>query len=378
MSRAQRRLLVTGGAGFIGTNFVHYRHRSRPHDFIVVLDALTYAGNLAGLEPLLQDGVVQFVQGDICDTELVVDLLERHQIDTVVHFAAESHVDRSIAGPDAFVTTNVLGTHSLLKAARKVWLEKRRNAEDVRFHHISTDEVFGSLDPEAPAFREEDPYAPNSPYAATKAAADHLVRAYHHTYGLPVVTTNCSNNYGPYQYPEKLLPLMLINALAGKPLPIYGDGRNVRDWLYVEDHCRGIELVLDRGQLGRTYNIGGESERANIDLVNSLCAQLDAVFAHEPALRERFPDCPAASGGRTAELIRFVADRPGHDRRYAINPGRIRSELGFAPSESLASGLRKTVAWYLDHEDWWRGLMKQTYQQWLATNYGNRGLSAGG
>ena len=365
-------LLVTGGAGFIGTNFVHYWHHAHPQDSIVVLDALTYAGNLLGLKPLLEDDAIRFVHGDIGDNALVADLLREHSITHLVHFAAESHVDRSISGPDAFLETNITGTHSLLKAARKVWQQEGLGGDAVRFHHISTDEVYGSLAPEDPAFTETTPYAPNSPYAASKAGSDHIVRAYHHTYGLPVVTTNCSNNYGPFQYPEKLIPLMTVNALSGKPLPVYGDGANVRDWLYVGDHCRGIELALLNGQLGNCYNIGGNNEVKNIDLVRSICGEINRLFATQPGLAERFPDAPAARGEKTEELITFVTDRPGHDRRYAIDAALAQGELGFEPQETWQTGLARTLQWYLDNEDWWRAIMSGSYKDWIDTNYKHR------
>jgi dTDP-glucose 4,6-dehydratase len=364
-----RNLLVTGGAGFIGANFVQYWLRQHPGDRVVVLDALTYAGNKSSLEPVLGRPELVFVEGDIGTPCLAEDLVRRHAVDTVVHFAAESHVDRSIRGPDPFIETNVRGTHELLKAARTVWLEESGRG-DVRFHHVSTDEVYGSLGPDDPGFREITPYAPNSPYAASKAASDHLVRAYYHTYGLPVTTSNCSNNYGPYQFPEKLIPLMLVNALDGKALPLYGDGLNVRDWLYVEDHCRAVEQVLLRGRPGETYNVGGRSEEPNVELVRRLCRLLDEAFAATPDLGHRFPRCPAASGVSTAVLLTFVKDRPGHDRRYAIDARKIERELGFRPSETLESGLRKTLEWYLDNEAWWRGVMDGSYRSWAAQHYG--------
>jgi dTDP-glucose 4,6-dehydratase len=363
-------LLVTGGAGFIGANFVHYWLAQHPGDRVVVLDALTYAGNLASLEPALGRPELVFVEGDIRSPGLAERLLREHAISTVVHFAAESHVDRSIHGPDAFIDTNVLGTHELLKAARAVWLKPGGLGEVARFHHVSTDEVYGSLDPDAPGFTECMPYAPNSPYAASKAASDHLVRAYHHSYGLPVTTSNCSNNYGPYQFPEKLIPLMLVNALEGKPLPVYGDGQNVRDWLYVEDHCRAVERVLLQGKLGETYNVGGRNEWPNIAIVRLLCDLVDATFAAEPVLRVRFPRCPAALGLETSSLIAFVKDRPGHDRRYAIDSSKSERELGFYPAETFESGIRKTVAWYLANEPWWRAVMNGSYRQWLRHHYG--------
>jgi dTDP-glucose 4,6-dehydratase len=355
MNSPPRRLLVTGGAGFIGANFVHYWHRAHPADLIVVLDALTYAGNRVNLQGIETDERFIFVHADIRNQELVEDELVRHRLDTVVHFAAESHVDRSIAAPDAFIDTNVLGTHALLKACRRVWLEK-----DVpivhRFHHISTDEVYGSLLPGEPAFMETTPYAPNSPYAASKAASDHLVRAYAHTYGLSTTTTNCSNNYGPYQFPEKLIPLMILTMLDGKPLPVYGDGLNVRDWLYVEDHCVGIERVLNAGRPGETYNIGAGAELSNIELVRRLCAIADALFVEDRSLSVRFPACPAARRQPCASLLSFVADRPGHDRRYAIDAGKIRGELGVSAATDFDAGLRRTFRWYLESEAWWRAL----------------------
>lgn len=364
-------LLVTGGAGFIGANFVHHWVEEYPQSRLVVLDALTYAGNITSLQPLLDAGRIEFIRGDILDEALVEQLLREHAVDAIVHFAAESHVDRSITGPDAFIQTNVNGTHSLLKAARKLWIDGKAEGQR-RFLHVSTDEVYGSLGIDDPAFSETTPYAPNSPYSASKAASDHLVRAYHHTYGLPVVTTNCSNNYGPFQYPEKLLPLMLINALEGRDLPVYGDGANVRDWLFVEDHCRGIALALANGTDGECYNIGGNNEQRNLDLVHLLCAEIDKRFAATPALAARFPNAPAANGRPTTELIRFVTDRPGHDRRYAIDARKITRELGFEPRETMATGLGRTIDWYLEHEAWWRGIMDGSYHSWVDLNYGAR------
>ncbi len=358
--------LVTGGAGFIGVNFVRYWEAAHPNDAITVLDALTYAGNRASLNGTHAD----FVHGDIRDTALVEGLLRDRAVDTLVHFAAESHVDRSIHGPAAFVDTNVLGTLSLLTAARTVWLGD--NAKPHRFHHVSTDEVYGSLGPHDPAFSETTAYAPNSPYSASKAASDHLVRAWHHTYGLSVTTSNCSNNYGPYQFPEKLIPLFLINALHGRPLPIYGDGMQIRDWLHVEDHCRGIEAVLLKGCPGETYNIGGGAEMPNIAVIDTLCAAVDAAFARDAGLAARFPDAPAAKGAPTASLKTTVADRPGHDRRYAIDEAKARAELGYAPSRDFATGFAATLAWYLDNEDWWRGVLDGSYRDWVATNYAAR------
>ncbi len=360
------RLLVTGGAGFIGVNFVRYWRDRRPGDTIIILDALTYAGNRASLAGI----DAEFVHGDIRDEMLVERLLLDRAIDTLVHFAAESHVDRSIHGPDAFIDTNILGTHSLLKVARTVWLSGSGTPH--RFHHVSTDEVYGTLAATDPAFSEITPYAPNSPYSATKAASDHLVRAYHHTYGLQVTTSNCSNNYGPYQFPEKLIPLFLINALHGRPLPIYGDGLQVRDWLHVEDHCLGIDLVIAKGVVGETYNVGGGAELANLTVIDTLCAAVDDAFARDATLAERFPDAAAAKGQPTASLKTTVADRPGHDRRYAIDASKISNELGYAPQRSFAQGFAATLAWYLDNEDWWRSVIDGSYRDWVATNYAGR------
>jgi dTDP-glucose 4,6-dehydratase len=358
-------LLITGGAGFIGANFTRRWRSRRPSDPIVVLDALTYAGRRSNL-----DGVadIVFVEGDIRDQVLVERLLTDRGLDTVVNFAAESHVDRSIHGPDAFIETNVVGTHSLLKAARKVWLDAG-SGRPHRFHHVSTDEVYGSLGPDDPAFSETTPYAPNSPYSASKAASDHLVRAYNRTFGLETTISNCSNNFGPYQHPEKLIPLFLINALHGRALPVYGDGQNVRDWLDVDDHCTAIERVLDRGRPGETYNVGGGSEMANLALVERLCQAVDAAFAAEPALCQRYPASPPAKGERAADLVSFIADRPGHDRRYAIDDSRIRAELGYAPSGDFAASLARTLAWYLANEAWWREVTSGDYQAWIETNY---------
>jgi dTDP-glucose 4,6-dehydratase len=369
MNSPRRSLLVTGGAGFIGANFVHHWHRQHPGERIVVLDALTYAGNRMSLASLEPSPDLVFVEGDIVDAALVESTLAQYGIDTVVHFAAESHVDRSIAGPDAFVETNVVGTHSLLKACRKIWLQEGLAGRH-RFHHISTDEVFGSLGSRDPAFREDTPYAPNSPYAASKAASDHLVRAYSHTYGLQVTTTNCSNNYGPFHFPEKLIPLVIVNLLEGRALPIYGDGRNVRDWLFVADHCRAIELVLARGRPGETYNVGGRAERNNLQLVRALCAIADATFSTDASLAARFPECPSARGRPAESLITFVPDRPGHDRRYAIDASKIESELGFSPGVTLEDGLAQTFRWYLANEPWWRAVMDGSYRGWINQQYG--------
>ena len=351
-------ILVTGGAGFIGANFV-LDWLAGSAEPIVNLDALTYAGNLRSLASLQGDARHVFVHGDINDRALLDRLFAQYRPRAVVHFAAESHVDRSIHGPAAFMRTNVEGTFTLLEAARAHWsaLPPGEGAA-FRFHHVSTDEVYGSLDATEPAFAETHPFAPNSPYSASKAAADHLVRAWHHTYGLPVLTTNCSNNYGPLHFPEKLIPLMIVNALAGRPLPVYGDGMNVRDWLYVGDHCAAIREVLARGRVGETYNIGGCNEMPNIEIVRSVCALLD----------ELRPD-PA---GSYARLITYVKDRPGHDRRYAIDARKIERELGWRPAETFASGIRKTVRWYLDHPDWVADVQSGAYRDWVAANYGAR------
>lgn len=358
-----RSLLVTGGAGFIGANFVRYWLDEHPGDAVVVLDALTYAGNLASLAGLDRRANYAFVHGDIADEQLVSTLMARHRIDTVVHFAAETHVDRSISGPDEFVRSNVLGTHVLLKCARRAWHDGSAWQAGVRFHHVSTDEVYGSLETSEPPFTEHSQYIPSSPYSASKAASDHLVRAYHHTYGMPVTTSHCSNNYGPFQFPEKLIPLMLVNALDGKPLPVYGQGGNVRDWLFVLDHCRALSLIIDQGQSGERYNIGGNNEWRNIDIVNHLCTLLDEHFRADPQLAERYPHCPASHGEKVAALITFVADRAGHDWRYALDTTRIRNRLGFEPRETFASGIATTVRWYLDNEPWWRAVLDGSYRK---------------
>lgn len=356
-------LLVTGGAGFIGSNFVHYWLETYPEDKVVVLDALTYAGNLASLKPVENNPNYSFCHGNICDTDLVEGLLIDHQIDTIVHFAAESHVDRSIDGPDAFIETNIIGTHSLLKAAKKIWIEQpKANGQAPlthRFHHVSTDEVYGDLGPEDPAFTEETQYTPSSPYSASKAASDHLVRAYHHTYGLEVTTSNCSNNYGPYHFPEKLIPLVLTNILFDKPLPIYGNGQQIRDWLYVTDHARGIDLVINKGRLGECYNIGGINEWANIDIVNLICELMNEAFAKDSALAKKYPTAKKALEGKSQELITYVTDRAGHDQRYAINPTKSNDELGYVPQESFETGIRKTITWYLENELWWFELLEK-------------------
>jgi dTDP-glucose 4,6-dehydratase len=365
-----RRLLITGGAGFIGANFVHYWLNEYPEDRVVVLDALTYAGNPASLKAVAANPAFHFVRGDICDTPLVERLMRDEGVDTIVHFAAESHVDRSIHGPDKFISTNVLGTHSMLKAARTVWLQEQR-VPCHRFHHVSTDEVYGSLGPEDPAFSEQSRYAPNSPYSASKAASDHLVRAYQHTYGMQVTISNCSNNYGPFQFPEKLIPLMIVNILRGEALPIYGDGRNVRDWLHVSDHCRAIDLILSAGRTGEIYHVGGGCESENLTLVRSLCSIADETFRAHAELATAFPRCPSAHAGSAAQLISFVPDRPGHDRRYAVDCSKIERELGYRARFALASGLRETFGWYVRNESWWRAVLNGEYRQWMQTQYGS-------
>ena len=354
-------LLVTGGAGFIGSNFVldWFAATATQGEPVVTLDALTYAGNPENLAALQGDARHTLVQGDICDRALVDQLLAQHRPRAIVHFAAESHVDRSIHGPGAFIRTNVEGTFTLLEAVRAYWSALEADAKAAfRFHHVSTDEVYGSLGPGDPAFTEQHPFEPNSPYSASKAASDHLVRAWHHTYGLPVLTTNCSNNYGPYHFPEKLIPLMIVNALAGKPLPVYGDGMQVRDWLYVKDHCSAIRAVLAGGRLGETYNVGGWNEKPNIEIVKTVCALLDELR-------------PAAEGPY-ARLITYVKDRPGHDRRYAIDARKIERELGWRPAETFETGIRKTVQWYLEHADWVARVQSGSYRDWVAANYAAR------
>jgi dTDP-glucose 4,6-dehydratase len=362
-------LLVTGGAGFIGANFVQYWAKNYPDDKIIVLDALTYAGNQASLEPVSCHQGYRFVHGDILDRELVTKLLVDEKLDTVIHFAAESHVDRSIHEPDAFIRTNVTGTYELLQAVRDAWLDRDDAPAAHRFHHVSTDEVYGTLGPDDPAFTEETPYAPNSPYAASKAASDHLVRSYHHSYGLQVTTSNCSNNYGPYQFPEKLIPLMIVNALSGKKMPVYGDGLNIRDWLYVDDHCSGIDQVTRHGRVGETYNIGGNCERNTISIVREICSLIDQRFEDDPELSRIYKESPPASGEPTESLITYVKDRPGHDWRYAIDASKIESELGFAPEEDFESGLARTLNWMLANEPWWQAVMDGSYRDWIDTQY---------
>lgn len=356
-----RRLLVTGAAGFIGANFVRYWLNEHPQDHIIVVDALTYAGNRDNLEGVLSSAC-RLVHADINDTQQMKNLLRVESLDTIVHFAAESHVDRSIEGPDAFIEANILGTHSLLKAARQVWQVEGENPDNHHFHHVSTDEVYGELGLDDPAFTETTAFAPNSPYSASKASSDFLVRAYHHTYGLNVTTSNCSNNYGPYHFPEKLIPLMILNVLHGKALPIYGDGKNIRDWLYVDDHALGIDLVLQNGRLGETYNVGGCNEWANIDIVNLICSLIDQRFAADPSLCETYPECPASRDDKSDSLITYVADRAGHDFRYAIDTDRIRTELGYEPRVTFEVGIEKTLDWYLANPEWWQAVLDGSYR----------------
>lgn len=339
-------MLITGGAGFIGANFCHYWAEHHPQDKMVVLDALTYAGHRENIQALEDAQQLTFVHGSITDQTLIETLFEQHDFDTVVHFAAESHVDRSIDGPDAFIQTNIIGTHTLLKVAKKFWLDQGPRPEH-RFHHVSTDEVYGSLTLDEPPFTETTAFAPNSPYSASKAASDHLVRAYHHTYGLQVTTSNCSNNYGPFQDREKLIPLVIQRILQGEPIPIYGDGKNIRDWLYVEDHCRAIDLILHKGIVGEVYNVGGENEWQNIDIVTLICARIDALVSADPQLLQAFPGTPRASGGSASSLITYVKDRLGHDRRYAIDPSKCHAELDYRPKESFETGIEKTILWNL-------------------------------
>jgi dTDP-glucose 4,6-dehydratase len=349
-------ILVTGGAGFIGSNFV-LQWLAAESSSVVNLDKLTYAGNPANLAEISHDKRYRFLQGDICDRDLIAQLLITHRPRAIVHFAAESHVDRSIHGPDDFVRTNVNGTFSLLEEARAYWSGLAESDRAVfRFLHVSTDEVYGSLGADDPAFTETTKYAPNSPYSASKAASDHLVRAYFHTYGMPALTTNCSNNYGPFQFPEKLIPLAILHAISGKPIPVYGDGKNVRDWLYVADHCEAIRTVLLRGKVGETYNIGGQNELKNLDVVDTICAALDELRPNDPVVPHK-------------SLIKFVTDRPGHDRRYAMNTAKIEAELGWKPRETFASGIRKTVHWYLDNQAWIQSVTSGSYRQWMATQY---------
>jgi len=357
-----KNVLVTGGAGFIGSNFIDYFLKAEPECRVINLDALTYSGNPQNLVQFADREAYVFVLGNICDSELVKSLLHRYEVDTVVHFAAETHVDRSIIKPDEFIKTNVMGTFTLLEAGRCIWLEEKASTSgDFRFHHISTDEVFGSLGSDDPPFSESTPYNPSSPYAASKASSDHLVRAYYHTYGLPVVITNCSNNYGPYQYPEKLIPLVINRAINGAQLPVYGDGKNIRDWLYVEDHCEAIWRVLKKGRTGETYIVGGDTQPTNLEVVEKICELLD----------QRFPSSKNAPHRR---LIEYVPDRPGHDFRYAMDISKIKQELGWLPKHSFKLGLEKTIDWYLSNPEWVKEIQqKQGYKEWMSTNYADRG-----
>jgi dTDP-glucose 4,6-dehydratase len=366
-----RNILVTGGAGFIGQNFVHHLLWQPDAPRITVLDALTYAANPSSLEPLIRSGRIEFIKGDITDLAALEQLFSAKGFDSVAHLAAESHVDRSILGPDAFIQTNVMGTYNLLKCALADW-NRRKVLDTARFLHVSTDEVFGDLTPEEPPFAENSPYKPSSPYSASKAGGDHLVRAFIRTYGLPGLITNCSNNYGPYQHPEKLIPLMIIHALQGKAMPVYGDGLNVRDWLFVGDHCHALLEVLGRGQPGQTYNVGGGAERTNRDVVSEICRIIDARFASDATMRSRFPASPAAKGDPSASLITPVSDRPGHDRRYAINGGFLKQALGVEPREDFRSGLNKTVHWYMENQAWWQRALSPDFSQWMKSNYGSR------
>jgi len=361
-----KRLLITGGAGFIGANFCHYWRAVHPADRLVVLDALTYAGNLASIDELVQSQRVRFVHGDICDRERVASLIREERIDTLVNFAAESHVDRSIEDPQRFLRTNIMGTHALLDAVRSAWSQPAEGG--FRFHHVSTDEVYGSLGPADPPFTETTPYAPNSPYSASKAAADHIVRAYGHTYGTPCTISNCSNNYGPYQFPEKLLPLCIVNILEGRPLPIYGDGLQIRDWLHVHDHCRAIDCILRASGAGETWNVGGGSSEPNIRIVESVCDLVDEEFRERVELKSRFPRSAPAQGRPSRSLMQHVRDRPGHDRRYAVDGSKV-ARLGFTPQTPLAAGLAATVRWYLENESWWRGIVSGAYRDWCAREY---------
>lgn len=357
------RLLITGAAGFIGANFTNYWLNKYPGDAVIGLDALTYAGNVESLDQARTRKNFKFVHGDIRDADLVQNLLRECSIDTLVHFAAESHVDRSIASPDAFIQTNVLGTHVLLEVVRKhsPVRNEKTSAGKLHFHHVSTDEVYGSLGAMDRLFTEMTRYAPNSPYAASKAASDHLVRSYHQTYGIDVTISNCSNNYGPYQFPEKLIPLTLTNILTGKAVPVYGDGLNIRDWLFVEDHCRAIDLIIKKGATGETYNVGGNAETRNIDLVRKICDRVDEVFATDMELKKQFSACPAAKGVSSTSLIKYVLDRPGHDRRYAIDTTKITNHLGYKPTVSFTEGLKNTVQWYLSNVGWWQRIVSGEY-----------------
>lgn len=358
----RKNILVTGGAGFIGANFVHYWLAAYPQANVVVVDALTYAGNKANLAPVLSHPNLIFVHENICNTAAIELLLKQYKLGAIVHFAAESHVDRSISGPDLFIETNVVGTHSLLKAAKNVWLSDTGQSVDHRFHHVSTDEVYGSLAPTDAPFKECTPFAPNSPYSASKAASDHLVRAYHHTYSLNVTTSHCSNNFGAYQFPEKLIPLLVTNLLLDKPLPVYGDGLQVRDWLSVEDHCRGIDVVLQNGRVGESYNIGANNEWANIDIVKLVGSTLEDMFRQDSSLARKYPTAKSVIAGRAHALINYVQDRPGHDRRYAVDASKVMVELGYAPQDTFESDIKRTLRWYVDNDSWWRSVLDGSYR----------------
>ena len=354
-------LLVTGGAGFIGSNFIRYLLQRDPLVSVVNIDLLTYSGSLQNLQDIESDPRYSFHHADICDSELMHRLISENEIDAIVHFAAETHVDRSILSPGAFIQTNIVGTYSLLEAARKAWIDTKRDRASCRFHHVSTDEVFGSLEPGQASFSETTPYSPNSPYAASKASSDHLVRSYYQTYGLPVTISNCSNNYGPYQFPEKLIPLTIQNAISGKPIPIYGDGRQIRDWLYVDDHCEAIFAVLESGQTGESYNVGGNNQPTNLEIVRLICSILDELL-------------PSSAHVPHQKLIRFVADRPGHDRRYAMDINKISRELSWQPKHDLEAGLRETVQWYLSNDKWVKAICHEKgFNEWIKQNYENRG-----
>jgi dTDP-glucose 4,6-dehydratase len=360
-------LMVTGGAGFIGQNLVHRLVRRNPHAQVVVVDALTYAANPTSLEPLVDSGRIAFVEADVADGAAMAEVIARHGVRRILHLAAESHVDRSIAGPDAFISTNINGTYELLKAARSEW---RDSIEGCRFLHVSTDEVFGDLAEDDPPFHEDTPYRPSSPYSASKAASDHLVRAFGRTYGLPVLITNCSNNYGSYQHPEKLIPLTILNCLRGLAIPVYGDGRNIRDWLYVEDHCTALEAVLKSGRLGETYCVGGGAERRNIEVVHAICDAVDRRLKANPESAAQWPESPASRGGTCRELIQFVKDRPGHDHRYAIDSRKLERELGVVPTETFETGIARTADWYIDNGPWWSRAINADFSDWIRSHYG--------
>ena len=360
-------LMITGGAGFIGQNLVQNLVRSKPKERIIVYDALTYAANLSGLQPLIDRKKIEFVRGDITDLGHVTETIARCNVNRIAHLAAESHVDRSIIDPDAFFNTNILGTYTLLKAARDAWVDPTRS---YRFLHVSTDEVFGDLDDDARPFTEDSHYRPSSPYSASKASSDHWVRAFHRTYDLPVMVTTCSNNYGPYQHPEKLVPIVILNCLRGLYIPVYGDGRNIRDWLHVEDHCAALATVLENGVLGETYCVGGGSESSNIDLIKVICDAVDLLLVNSKKNRMIWPRSPAAQGGTCHDLIKFVRDRPGHDRRYAIDNSKIATELNVRPKYDFESGILATVNWYMDNENWWRAALNGDYEAWVNQQYG--------